>query len=170
MRYSFLLLVILFYSCNPTTEKKDKFNLEEETKSINNFLNNWHQAAANADLANYIGAMDSDSYYIGTDATENWTRTEFEKFCKPYFDKKTTWDFTAIDRNIYFNEQGNTTWFDEILKTHMGTCRGSGTLVRTENDWKIKHYVLSMAIPNDATEAVKAAKQKEDDAFLKNYE
>jgi hypothetical protein len=30
----------------------------------------------------------------------------------------------------------------------MKICRGSGVLVKIDGKWKIKHYVLSMTIPN----------------------
>jgi hypothetical protein len=31
----------------------------------------------------------------------------------------------------------------------MGTCRGSGVLVRREGEWKIAHYNLAVTVPND---------------------
>jgi hypothetical protein len=36
----------------------------------------------------------------------------------------------------------------------MKICRGSGVLVKIGKEWKIKHYVLSMTIPNDNTNEV----------------
>jgi hypothetical protein len=36
----------------------------------------------------------------------------------------------------------------------MKLCRGSGVLVKTNNVWKIKHYVLSMTIPNENSDEV----------------
>ena len=37
----------------------------------------------------------------------------------------------------------------------MKICRGSGVLVAdTNGNWKIKHYVLSMTVPNDNTDEV----------------
>jgi hypothetical protein len=159
----------LFISCNPANSKTDKPDIEKNTNDINKLLDNWHQSAAKADLDTYINIMDSGAIYIGTDPTENWTREEFATFCKPYFDKKTTWDFTPLQRNLYFGQARKTAWFDELLKTHMGTCRGSGALEKTNEQWKIKHYVLSMTIPNDDTEAVKKAKKKNDDAFLNSF-
>jgi hypothetical protein len=36
----------------------------------------------------------------------------------------------------------------------MNICRGSGVLVKVKNDWMIKHYVLSMTIPNENTNEV----------------
>ena len=44
----------------------------------------------------------------------------------------------------------------------MELCRGSGTLVKTKNGWKIAHYVLSMTVPNEvASEVIKTKKPLE---------
>lgn len=170
MRVIILFIFLTLAACTTSVEKPLPNDKAKKIETINNLMNDWHKSAANADLSNYIGAMDSHAIYIGTDATENWSREEFATFCKPYFDKKTTWDFTPLERNIFLSLTGKSAWFDEILKTHMGTCRGSGALEIINGEWKIKHYVLSMAIPNDATDAVKAAKKQYDDAFLKLFE
>lgn len=135
-------------------------------QTINQLLNDWHLAAANAQLEKYIGVMDSSSIYIGTEATENWSRDSFYAFCKPYFDKGTTWDFKTLERNIYLDSIGTVAWFDELLKTQMGVCRGSGILIKINDDWKIKHYVLSMAIPNDVSKEVTTIKKKWDELFI----
>jgi hypothetical protein len=49
----------------------------------------------------------------------------------------------------------------------MKICRGSGVLVRINNTWKIKHYVLSMTIPNDNTNEVVKIKASLEDPILK---
>lgn len=168
---TFFISILFLNSCNVSIE--NSITQEEKTntiKLIDSLMNNWHKAAANADLEAYIGSMDSGAIYIGTDASENWTKEEFEEFCAPYFEKKTTWNFSTLKRNVFISQNAKTSWFDELLKTHMGTCRGSGTLELINGQWKIKHYVLSMTIPNDNVEAVKSAKQEKDDAFLKMYE
>ena len=36
----------------------------------------------------------------------------------------------------------------------MKICRGSGVLVKIGKEWKVKHYVLSMTVPNDNTDEV----------------
>ena len=59
-----------------------------------------------------------------------------------------------MERHIYFDESGKIAWFDELLNTQMKICRGSGVLVKIGKDWKIKHYVLSMTIPNEKTDQV----------------
>ena len=163
--------VVLFVFCismfSCVQFNQNKLPSLAKTKNIlNNILDDWHEAAANADIEKYIGSMSEDAIYIGTDATESWSRSEFSSFCQPYFEKGKTWDFTPLSRNTYLNETQSIAWFDEILETHMGTCRGSGVLAKQKNEWKIKQYVLSMAIPNESTEAVKAAKKVEDDKFL----
>lgn len=51
----------------------------------------------------------------------------------------------------------------------MGTCRGSGVLEKSNNAWKLKHYVLSIPIPNDNVKAVIEVKTKSDSAFLSGF-
>lgn len=138
---------------------KSKQAAQEDLKlsrfEIDFMLNSWHQAAAEANFNNYFNAMTDDAIFIGTDATENWNKQEFIKFAKPFFDKGKAWNFTALERNVYFSSDKKTAWFDELLNTQMKICRGSGVLVVNENgNWKIKQYVLSMTIPNDHTDEV----------------
>ncbi|MCF6131646.1 nuclear transport factor 2 family protein [Flavobacterium wongokense] len=128
---------------------------QNEVKSqVNATLDAWHKAAAEANFNNYFDAMTDDAIFIGTDATENWTKTAFQAYAKPYFDKGKAWSFTAIERHVYFNDDKTLAWFDELLSTQMKICRGSGVLVLQKGKWKIKHYVLSMTIPNDTSDAV----------------
>ena len=98
--------------------------------------------------------MAEDGIFIGTDATENWNKTAFQAFAKPYFDRGKAWNFKALERNIYVSEDQKTVWFDELLDTQMKICRGSGVLVFSNGQWKIKHYVLSMTVPNDNVDKV----------------
>ena len=51
----------------------------------------------------------------------------------------------------------------------MGVCRGSGVLEKTGNDWKIKHYVLSLTIPNDNINDVIKINKEKDSIFLSKY-
>ena len=157
-KYFFLFLVIT--SCASVQ------NIDAEKAQITTTLDNWHKAAANADYTSYFDAMTENSIFIGTDATENWNKEAFQKFAKPYFDKGKAWNFTARERNIYFSKDGKTAWFDELLNTQMKICRGSGVLTKENNNWKISHYVLSMTIPNDTTDAVIKIKAPIEDALI----
>lgn len=118
-------------------------------QSLNNFMDAWHKAAAIADENLFFGSMAADGVYIGTDATEKWKRDEMKKWSKKYFDQDSAWDFTTIDRTFYLSADEETAWFEESLDTWMGVCRGSGVLALTNNGWKIKHYHLAVAVPND---------------------
>ncbi len=138
----------------------------KETTAINTILDQWHKAAAEANYKNYMEVLTDDAIYIGTDATENWTKSQFEAFAKPYFDKGKAWSFKALERHVYFSNDGQTAWFDELLDTQMKICRGSGVLVKINNTWKIKHYVLSMTIPNDNTKEVLKIKAPIEDALI----
>ncbi|SFA99598.1 SnoaL-like domain-containing protein [Flavobacterium swingsii] len=142
-----ILLSIFLFSALAQAQTK-------ETANINTVLDNWHKAAAEAKFDTYFGMMSEESIFIGTDATENWNKKDFMAFAKPFFDKGKAWSFTALERHVYFDKSGKTAWFDELLNTQMKICRGSGVLVKTGNEWKIKHYVLSMTIPNDNTNEV----------------
>lgn len=123
--------------------------ISDSKKAINLVLDSWHRAASEANFKGYFELMTADAVFIGTDAKENWNRTAFEAFAKPYFDKGKAWSFSELERHIYFDATGNTAWFDELLSTQMKICRGSGVVVKVGNQWKIKHYVLSMTIPNE---------------------
>jgi hypothetical protein len=125
-------------------------------KDINQLVDSWHQAASEADFDTYFSLMATDARFLGTAAEENWSKEAFMKFSKPYFDKGKAWDFKVLDRNIYFSKDKNTIWFDERLDTWMGICSGSGVLIKENENWEIKHYVLSLLIPNETVEAVKS--------------
>ncbi len=141
-------------------------NIENQKKEITYFLNNWHTAAAEANFDAYFSALAEESIYIGTDATENWNKKQFQAFAKPYFDRGRAWSFKAIERNISCSEDGKLVWFDELLSTQMKICRGSGVLVQENGQWKTKHYVLSMTIPNENVDEVVKIKAPIEDALL----
>lgn len=117
--------------------------------AINSLLDRWHKAAATADEVVFFGSMAEDAIYLGTDQTEHWEKAIFEEWSKPYFEKDKAWAFLPIERHIYFGPNGKVAWFDELLDTWMGVCRGSGVLVYTKNGWLIKHYNLALTIDND---------------------
>jgi len=129
-------------------------------------LDDWHRAAARADFTAYFGHMTDDAVFIGTDPTEYWRGKEFRDFAKPYFDRGKAWNFTAVDRHIYLNDAATLAWFDELLDTQMKLCRGSGVLKKEGNEWKIAHYVLSIAVPNDNVNDLIALKKERDSLLL----
>ena len=149
------VLALSFCSCAAQTTP---VRSSETSSTIDQVLVSWHKAAADADFDAYFGMMTDDGVFLGTDATENWQNAEFKAFSKPYFDKGKAWSFTTLERNIYLSDSGDMAWFDEHLDTQMGICRGSGVLTLTNGVWKIKHYVLSIAIPNENVTEITAMK------------
>lgn len=164
-----LFLNIILIGCGQKKEMAPILKTKLIKENVTEVLDNWHKAATEANYRDYFGKMDSISVFIGTDASENWTKKKFAAFCKPYFDKGKAWDFKTLERNIYTNKTGDFVWFDELLDTWMGTCRGSGVLEKVHNNWKIKHYVLSVTIPNDDIKPVINVKKKNDSLFLSKF-
>ena len=123
-----LCSILLMSSCNLSKKEAIKVNKSSIKQEIKTLLNDWHLAATEANYNNYFSKMDSISVFIGTDATEKWNKQQFEALSKPYFVNGKAWDFKTLERNIYINQSGDFVWFDELLNTWMGTCRGSGVL------------------------------------------
>lgn len=161
-KYLFILLIC--FGCNspkPTNVAKTE---------VNDLLDQWHKAAAEANFNDYFNLLSEDAIFIGTDATENWNKTDFMAYSKPYFDRGKAWSFTALERNVFIAEDGKSAWFDELLNTQMKICRGSGVLINENNQWKIKHYVLSMTIPNGNSNVVIKAKDSIESALIQKLQ
>ncbi|MCB9222956.1 MAG: nuclear transport factor 2 family protein [Crocinitomicaceae bacterium] len=133
-------------------EKEEEFNKQKQwsVSECERIMNRWHQDAADANLQGYFEVMADSFYYLGTDPNERWSKSEFETFCMPYFEKGTTWYFEAERRNWAISDDGNVCWFDEYLFTqNMDYCRGSGVLQKVDGKWKLFHYNLTVLIENE---------------------
>ena len=155
-----LTLVFLFLLTSLQSQQADK-------KAIDNLLDTWHKAAADADFKTYFELMAEGSIFVGTDATEHWNKQEFMAFSKPYFDSGKAWAFTSVERHIFLSENGETAWFDELLDNWMQLCRGSGVLKKEDGKWKLSHYVLSMTIPKESVEGAIELKKEKDSILIK---
>ncbi|MEM6719283.1 MAG: nuclear transport factor 2 family protein [Bacteroidota bacterium] len=156
------LLVCISCNTEKARQKVDEFRAAQSKTAINTVLDAWHKAAADAKFDAYFSKMTADAIFIGTDAVENWQNQEFKEFSKPYFDKGKAWSFTALERNVFVSEYGDIAWFDELLDTQMELCRGSGVVKKVGDTWKIAHYVLSIAVPNDNVKEVVDLKKQYD--------
>lgn len=124
-------------------------DLADPRPAIAAVLDDWHKAAAEADEARYFGHLTADAVFLGTDATERWTRDAFRAWARPFFARGKAWSFRSVSRTIFLSRDGAVAWFDEVLDTpNMGPCRGSGVLVKEGGGWKIAQYNLSIPIPN----------------------
>lgn len=133
------------------TRRKENCN-ESPEEDIESLLNNWHLAAAEADERVFFGSMLEGGIYIGTDASERWTREEMLALLGKYFERDSAWDFKTVERNITMAADNRLAWFDELLDTWMGTCRASGVVQLVDGVWRISHYHLSIAVPNDVVD------------------
>jgi len=164
--FSFFLPLFFLLSCN---SNKDNMSAEYITKQkgiISATLDSFNIAAAHSDFNGYFKFFTDSAIFIGTDATEKWNKTQFMKWAKPYFDRKATWNFKAIKRDIYFNKDPDIAWFDELLNTQMKICRGSGVMVKQNGGWKIEQYVLSMTIPNNTVSDILKIKSPIEDSLI----
>lgn len=125
--------------------------------AINAVLDDFHAAAAAGDWPRYFALMSEDGVFLGTDATERWTKIEFQAYAAG----RSGWKYTPQIRHVNLTPDENSAWFDEILESaSYGTSRGTGVLIRTEGGWKISQYHLTLPIPNalarEITDSIKA--------------
>jgi len=158
--FSFILCILSFTIISAQTK------FENEKKEIGTMLDGFNVAAAKADFTAYFNYFADESTFIGTDATEIWNKKDFMAWARPHFDKKQTWNFTSLKRNIYFSKDGKLAWFDELLDTQMKICRGSGVVEKINGAWKVKQYVLSVTVPNEIVDKVVAEKTPIEDALI----
>jgi len=119
-------------------------------------LEDFHDAAAKADETRYFAHFTEDAIFMGSDATERWTKSEFQAWAKPFFSRGKAWTFVAIRRVVHVDGAGKIAWFDEDLKSDgLGPSRGSGVLVFKDGKWRITHYNLTLTIPNERLDHVK---------------
>lgn len=127
-----------------------------EERAIGQILDDFHDAAAKADEARYFSHFTPDAIFMGSDATERWTKSEFQDWAKPFFKRGKAWTFHATRRVVHVDSAGAIAWFDEDLTTDgLGPSRGSGVLVSNAGHWMIAHYNLALTIPNERLDTVK---------------
>ncbi|MGS0681809.1 nuclear transport factor 2 family protein [Shewanella sp. 125m-7] len=115
-----------------------------------------NQYSSTADWDNYFALYDEQGIFIGTDVNEHWGKVEFEQYARP----TKGWRYDLVSRKM--TQHGDVIWFDEILSSpSYGVSRGTGTLIKTNQGWKIAQYHLSFPIPNaiakSITQQIKAA-------------
>lgn len=119
------------------------------TTGIDQVLDDFHDAASKADEARYFAHFAKNGIFVGTDASERWTVSQFRAYAHPHFSKGRGWTYATLERHVDLAEDGKTAWFYERLhNAAYGEARGSGVLVIEKGHWRIAQYVLSFPIPN----------------------
>lgn len=119
-------------------------------------LDDFHDAAANADVERYLGNMTTDAVFIGTDEHERWPmQPDFIDYVNERF-AAGGWSYYSSNKEISFSGDGNVAWFDETsISNNSGAhFRGSGVVEKIDGEWKISHYVLSVLVYNELWEDV----------------
>jgi ketosteroid isomerase-like protein len=128
---------------------------------IGAMLDDFHAAAARADETAYFAHFTDQAVFLGTDATERWTKDQFLSYAHPRFASGTAWSFRALERHIDVDPDGRIAWFDESLTTgRLGPARGTGVVVKQGGRWRIAQYSLSITIPNESFPGVKELLEK----------
>lgn len=130
--------------------------LQAQELRVRETLDAWHAAAAASDEAAYFALMTPDAIFLGTDATERWTRDEFQAYAHRPFSEGHGWNMHAIRRDVVMLS-GYVAYFDEDLEAvNLGPARGSGVLLRNaQGQWHIAHYNLAITVPNERFDAVR---------------
>lgn len=144
-------------SIGPGTPPIDQTQeLAEQELRVRATLDAWHAAAAASDEAAYFALMTPDAIFLGTDATERWTRDEFQAYAHRPFSEGHGWNMHATRRDVVMLGAWRA-YFDEDLEAvNLGPARGSGVLVRDgQGQWHIAHYNLAITVPNERFDAVR---------------
>lgn len=136
---SVCLLFVMFF----------QLTVQASQSQISKVLDNFHQAASDANQQQYFDLLSDSAVFIGTDGNERWSKRGFKAFAIPYFDKGKGWTYLPRDRHITIAKSGQVAWFDEMLDNqNYGECRGTGVLELTPSGWKISQYHLTIPLPN----------------------
>ena len=143
MRYLVPLALLLLALAQPAQAQTEK-------ETVSAVLDDFHDAASKADGDRYFSHFADNAIFLGTDITERWTLEAFKAYALSRFDQGRGWTYVSQSRHIYFSPDGNTAWFDEIVRNErFGDTRGSGVLIKTDDGWKVTQYHLTLPIPND---------------------
>ena len=144
-----LVLVTLLGGCGaaPVTANDARADIER-------VIDDWHEAAARSDLERYMGLMAEDAIFLGTDASERWTKAELLEYARAPFEAGRGWVMRPVRRDVIV--EGDLAFFDEDLDAvNLGPARGSGVLRREPSGWRIVHYNLAITVPNERFDAVR---------------
>lgn len=148
-------LLTLFTAAGTLAAQPTAVELERARSDVSAVLDALHTMASEADFDGYFALYAREAVFLGTDATERWTREEFMDYTRARFDTGTGWTYHMLERHVSIAPDGRTAWFDERLDNeNLGETRGSGALVLEEGRWKIAQYNLTIPIPNEIAREV----------------
>ncbi len=136
----FILVLPIIICCQNT-------NLDQAVTSV---LNKLHLYASEARGPEYFDLFSEDAIFFGTDINERWDKNAFQEYGMIRFETGKGWTYHMTERNIYFSDDDQTCWFDELVRNDKyGHLRGTGVMKLVDQDWKIVQYNLGLPMPND---------------------
>jgi len=154
MRTALLAFLLAGIGCE-STHRQGSGDPFAQDAGIIAVLDDFHQAAADADEERYFAHFAPEGVFLGTDASERWTVEEFRAYAHPHFSKGNGWTYKPGERHIEVSDGARIAWFDEKLTNEKyGELRGTGVLRNIDGQWKIAQYNLTFTIPNDATREI----------------
>ncbi len=152
IQLAFLITIgagIMLASCASNTART-QWDLRVDRGTVGMVLDGWHADASAGNFDAYFGAMTEDSVFLGTDASERWTKHEFMGYAREPFSDGSGWIYMPSERFIAFDDDRETAWVDEVLtNAKYGTLRGTAVLRLVGGAWKIAHYSLTFLVPNE---------------------
>jgi hypothetical protein len=155
-----IVLVLVCAAAVPAAPLQD--DAAKIKADIDGLMTVWHKAAATSDAKTYFGLMAPGAVFLGTDATERWTKDAFEKYAASAFKRPSAWAYGATERNVGLSADRATAWVDETLASQSyWTCRGTAVLEKVDGAWKIRLYSLTYTIPNSAVREIMPVVKRE---------
>ena len=141
---------------------------QQQVQQVHAFLDSLHQFAATARFDDYFHLFHREGQFLGTDASENWTKQEFQDWSRPFFtDVECAWEYLPVPgkRSVVVQQQQQSNGtdspptyalFDEVLYCCDLKChtRGSGTLVYEDGRWQLMLYHITFPIEDEKKQPI----------------
>ena len=145
-----LCVLILPLGACANQPTRHAFEDDLDRLEVNMVLTAWHLAADHGLYEFYFDQMTDDAVFMGTDASERWTKDEFMAYAREPFSDGHGWSYEQVEHHVAFSHDHRTAWVDEILENEQyGTMRGTAVLELINGEWKIAHYSLTFLVPNE---------------------
>ena len=86
-------------------------------------LDDFHDAAAQADEDRYFAHFAPEGVFLGTDSSERWDVAAFRAYAHPHFANGKGWTYRATARHVQLAPDGDVAWFDKMDRGFI-TSRG----------------------------------------------
>lgn len=125
----------------------------DERAAVAAVLDRLHERAAAADYDGYFALFAEDAVFMGTDRSEYWPLAEFRAYTRQRFNGGVGWTYIPLERAVHVH--ADVAWFEERLQhARFGEFRGTGVLLREQNQWRIRQYNLTLPMPNELFESL----------------